>query len=52
MNVREIVISEFRSVFMNNGIRLDERIIRIVEAPFNLQAVQLFVDRDIARAKL
>ena len=47
MNVREAVIDEFKSVFMRHGFLITSDILQIAESPFNLNAVQLAVDRDL-----
>lgn len=47
MNVREIVVKEFSSVFARHGYSITPELLRIAESPFNLIAVQRAIDRDI-----
>lgn len=51
MNVRDIVISEFRNLFLRHGIRVSSEILAIAETPFNLRAVQEAVDKDLERIR-
>lgn len=48
MDVREVVISEFRETLRNNGIPvLPLLLLDAAEAPFDLVSVQISVDRNI-----
>jgi HEAT repeat protein len=51
MDVRNIVISEFKSVFSNFGITLPERFLKIAESPFNLTSVQLYIDNEVEKVR-
>ncbi len=47
MDVRDIVISEFRSTLTRRGVRVTPRLLQVAEAPFDLNSVQRSVDSDI-----
>lgn len=47
MDVEEIVISEFKTVFERHGYTVDQRYLTVAKSPFNLKAVQQAVDADI-----
>lgn len=51
MDVREIVISEFKSVFDRHGFTTPQEFLRVAETPFDLRSVQQAVDRDIERIR-
>jgi hypothetical protein len=47
MDVRAIIISEFRSTLERRGYQVTQRLLEIAESPFNLSSVQSAVDNDI-----
>jgi len=49
MDIRKIIIFEFKSVFERHGYTASEDILRVAESPFNLEAVQLAVDSDMQK---
>lgn len=47
MNVKEIVVTEFKTVFERHGYSTTPEFLRVAESPFDLSAVQRAVDRDL-----
>lgn len=47
MDVRKIIITEFRNTLQRRGQQVSQRLLEIAEYPFNLQLVQSAVDNDI-----
>lgn len=47
MDVKEIIISEFKQTLKRNGVTASRDLLRAAEAPFDLQAVQEAVDNDL-----
>lgn len=47
MNVKEIVVAEFNTVFERHGYSTTPEFLRVAETPFDLSAVQRAVDRDL-----
>lgn len=49
INVREIVVSEFTRVFSIRNITVTQELLRIAEYPFNINAIQIFIDEEIKK---
>jgi len=51
MDVREIVISEFKAVFSRHGYTTPQDFLIVAESPFNLDAVQRSIDQDLQKIR-
>jgi len=47
MDVREVIVSEFRNTLERRRIPITQRLLEAAESPFNLRSVQASVDNDI-----
>ena len=51
IDVRDVVIDEFKAVFSRHGYTTPQEFLRIAEVPFDLRRVQLSVNSDINRIR-